>query len=108
MLIEFIGLIIFVLIFFKLIGTDQTFFENKLRMVQIELGVTLFLSVFLFWSAGFTWLLLFFLFWAGVATGSYFIYVKYNQKIGFIGSSFCLFFTIVYFYFELFLLNFNF
>ena len=108
MLIELLVMAVFVFVFFRLIRADQRFFENRLRWVQVELGVTLFLSIFLFVSAGFSFLLLFFLFWALVSVASYVIYLKVNPKLGFIGSSFCLYFTLMFVYLELFLLNFNF
>ena len=99
--------ILFVGLFFWLIEKEATFFENKLKIVQIELGSILFLTVFLFISAGFNLLFGFFLVWLLLAVGCYLVYIKRHKKIGFIGVSFCLYFTVVFIYLELFLLNFN-
>lgn len=100
--------VIFVVVFFWMIRKNGAFFENKLRFVQVGLGLTLFLSIFLFISADSILLFLFFLFWALVAVGSFLAYQKYSAKIGFVGLSFCLFFTGIFVYLELFLLNFDF
>lgn len=99
--------ILFIGLFFWLVNKEAIFFENKLRIVQIELGLILFFTIFLFISSGFNLLFGFFLLWVLFAIGCYFIYQKFHQKIGFIGISFCLFFTVVFLYLELFLLNFD-
>jgi len=104
---EWLMLVVFVALFYWLIKMKPTFFANKIRLVQVELAVTLVLSVFLFISAGFNLLFIYVLFWVMLALGSYVVYQKYNEKMGFIGLSFCLYFTLIFIYLEFYLLNFS-
>lgn len=108
MLMEFLILLVFVMIFFSLIKLKSTFYQGRDVLAKILLGINLILLAILCLSAGFGPLLLFFLCWVGIALGSYGVYRKLHPKSGIIGACFCLFFSAVFVYLQLYLFNFNF
>ena len=93
--------------FFTLIRMSATRFARP-SLARVLLGLSIFCLLFLLIDAAFGFLFGFFLGFALLAGGSYYVFLKRSQKVGFIGLCFCLTFSALFFYLQFFLLNFSF
>ncbi|MGL4338104.1 MAG: hypothetical protein ACRCST_14515 [Turicibacter sp.] len=87
-------LILFIALFFILFKLKGPFFNGKKRWLQVELGLISIITIIQLIISGIGMTLGFILFWGIVAFGCYYVYEKYNQKIGFIMVNFSFFFSI--------------
>ncbi len=89
-------IIVFTGLFFWLISSKRDIFQNHKRLLQLELGLIVVITLILLIIGGVGITFAFLLIWVVIAFISYYIYLKKNQKVGFIGVNFCTFFNIVF------------
>lgn len=90
-----IMIVSFTSIFFYLIYSDKKRFNEKKRLIKLELVINLIISLTLLIINGLGITMYFILFWLILGFISYLFYNK-DKKFGFIGTTFCTFFLIIF------------
>ena len=90
-----IMIVSFTSIFFYLIYSDKKRFNEKKRLIKLELVINLIISLTLLIINGLGITMYFILFWLILSFISYLLYNK-DKKVGFIGTTFCTFFLIIF------------
>lgn len=91
-----IMIIIFIGIFFYLIQSKKLIFNNKKRILQFELVINLIITLILLIISGLGITMYFIFIWLIISAVCYYLYKSNHEKYGFIGTSFCTFFFIIF------------
>lgn len=89
-------IVAFIILFFWMIYTQKDIFNRKERLLQVQLGLIILILLIMLIIGGVGITFVFLLIWLAVASIGYYIYLKKNQKVGFILVNFCVFFNIVF------------
>lgn len=92
-----LGLIIisFTILFFYLIHMDAQKFNQKKRIIQIEVGINVIITLILLIIMGIGMTMYFILFWLILSIIAYYFYSNHT-KITFIIATFCTFFLCIF------------
>lgn len=89
-------IILFIAIFFYLIRLNKNQFNNKKRILQIELALNIIIALILLIISGLGITIYFIFFWLITSAICYYLYCNNHEKVGFIGTSFCTFFLCIF------------
>lgn len=100
-------LLIFIVLFFMLFVLKEPFFKNKKLWLRIDLGIIFIITLIQIIISGLGLTTAFILFWVAASCLFYYVYNKYNQKVGFIMVNFSLFFSVVFLFLQVWIFGIN-